>query len=56
LKTKQFTVSEPALLEKLNEIPNYEVIFANVANLKVLSENYSEYGFDFAVFIFNKNL
>lgn len=46
LNSNYLTVSEEALLEKNGDKTNYQLLFANAAYLKKLSENYKDYGFE----------
>jgi hypothetical protein len=48
-KGAHFTVSEEALVEKVNDKPNYEFIFSNVEHLNVLVKNYEANGITLTV-------
>ncbi len=56
-KGTMFTINEEALLEKVNDHPNYEFIFANTDYLNTLVKNYEATGFTLQVNIifFNNN-
>lgn len=43
-RSSYFTLSETALLEQVFKIPNYDYILSNTEYLKVLSQNYENYG------------